>query len=154
MRSSWVCDGGPVTFGWRYEFREREWSDVRTFLSEVTWRDNEGDYLFDIIDSVFAAHADKALAVTTSMHDLVIAPRPAADPPLDVVLVAAPGSVRGHADGTVRIDHIAVNGANTEIERPAEEAVALFWKFLEIEFGIVRLDGNRRTSETKAKPRS
>lgn len=125
-----------MAFGWRYEFRERDWHSVRARLGEVNWPEGEADYLFEIIDSVLAAGADEALALTTSMHDLVVAARPVADPPLDVVIIAAPGSVRTHPRGTVRIDHVAVNGSNTEIERPVEEAVALFWRFMRVEFGI------------------
>lgn len=51
-----------------------------------------GGYLLDIIDSVVERGAQDVLALTTSMHDLVVAPAPADDPPLDVVIVAAPGS--------------------------------------------------------------
>ena len=127
-----------MAFGWRYEFRERSWTEVRQFLSEVDWKDDRGSYLFAIIDSVLEHGADGTLALTTSMHDLVVAARPVGKPPCDVVLVAAPGSLRGHPDGTVRIDYIAVNGSNTEIVRPEAEAVALFWKFLSVEFGIDR----------------
>lgn len=127
-----------MTFGWQYEFRERSWLDVRQFLSEVEGLDANGRYLFDIIDSVVEHGADELLAVTTSMHDLVVTAKPCGEPPFDVVLVAAPGSLRSHSDGTVRIDHVAVNGANTEIERPENDAVPLFWKFLKVEFGIER----------------
>ena len=78
------------------------------------------------------------------MHDLVVTPKPVSDPLVDVVLVAALDSLRRHATGTVRIDHIAVNGADTEIERPAAEAMRLFWRFLAVDFGIV---GSNDTSK-------
>ncbi len=125
-------------FGWRYRFVAYAWPDVRQRLEAVAWTDNEAGYLFDVIDSVLEYGAEDLLALTTSMHDLVVAPHPLPEPPIDVVLVAAPNSLRHHPRGTVRIDHIGVHGENTEIIRPASEAVALFWRFLQIEFGIAR----------------
>ena len=140
-----MCDRSSVAHGWRYEIIERDWSEVRATLEVVDWHDDDGQYLLDVIDSVLEVGADEVLALSTSMHDLMVAPRPVSSPPLDVVVVAAPGSGRSHAAGTVRIDHIAVNGPNTEIERPADQAVPLFWRVLWEEFGItaVRPDRNR-----------
>lgn len=125
-------------FGWQHPFRERTWADVRSFLNEVSWLGDEGRYLLDIVDSVVSSGADEVLAVTTSMHDLVVTPRPPPEPPLDVLIVCAPGSLRTHPAGTVRIEHLSVNGRSTEIERPAGEAVRLFWRFLQVEFGLQR----------------
>ncbi len=125
-----------MTFGWRHEFRERSWDDVRVMLERVNWRDGEGGYLLEIVESVVDAGADRLLAVTTSMHDVVVAAKPISAPPLDVVVVAAPGSLRRHAKSTVRIDHIAVNGPDTEITRPVADAVPLFWRFIRVEFGL------------------
>lgn len=125
-----------MALGWRNQFIERPWSEVRSFLDDVEGFPERGSYLFTIIDSVLDTGADELLAVTTSMHDLVIATRPVDEPPLDVVIVAAPGSLRSHPDHTVRIDHIAVNGKNTEIVRHEDEALPLFWLFLRTEFGI------------------
>ena len=129
-----------MTFGWRYEFRERQWRDVRRLLCEVDGMADRGGYLLSIIDSVLEHGADEMLALTTSMHDLVIALRPVDDPPLDVILVAAPGSLRSHPYGTVRIDYIAVNGENTQIVRPTDEALPLFWRFVRTEFGLTTMN--------------
>lgn len=63
------------------------------------------DYPLQIVDSVLTHGADEVLAVVTSMHDLLIAPLPVGDPPLDVVAVRAPGSLRSHDPGTVLIKH-------------------------------------------------
>jgi hypothetical protein len=90
----------------------------------------------EIVDSVLSHRADQYLAVTTSMHDLIIALKPVGDPPMDVIAVRAPGSLRHHPPGTVVIEHLSVLGAHTRIERPEQEAVALFWRFVESEFGI------------------
>lgn len=125
-------------FGWHSAFIEQEWADVRSFIAGLAWENHEGDYLLDIIDSVVAAGADQVLSLTTSMHDLVVTPKPPTEPPLDVVIVCAPSSMRSHVSGTVRIEHLSVMGKNTEVVRPVDEAVALFWRFVEIEFGVRR----------------
>ena len=122
-------------FGWRQGFIERDWSDVRAFLSRVDWGDHVA-YPIAIVDAVIEHRADALLAVTTSMHDLIITPMPVADPPMDVVAVRAPGSLRHHPPGTVLIEHLSVQGTNTEVERPVSEALPLFWRFIQTEFGI------------------
>lgn len=95
-----------------------------------------GQYLLAIIDSVLASGAADLLGVTTMMHDLVVVNRPAPDPPMDVIIVRAPGSLFAPANGFVRIDHVTVSGRDTRIDRPEAEAVRLFWRFVEEEFGI------------------
>lgn len=131
-------------FGWRYAFVESDWATTRDWLAAIEWADGEGAYLTEIIDSVIEHGANDVLALTTSMHDLVIAPKPADDPPLDVVVVRAPSSMRTHPTGTVVIEHLAVSGKNTSSERPAAEALPLFWRYIETEFGI---KPNRPASE-------
>jgi len=121
--------------GWRSAFIERTWSEVRAFLDAVNW-DQRPDYLFEIIDSVVATGASRLLAVTTSMHDLVITLKPVADPPNDVVVVRAPGSLRAAMQGGIRIEHLSVSGDDTALERPVDEALQLFWQFIDAEFGI------------------
>jgi hypothetical protein len=122
--------------GWQHDFTERSWADVREFLEGVNWSGAEARYMFDIIDSVFAVGADALLAVSTSMHDLLVVPRPVPLVPYDVIFVRAPGSISSHPDGTVKIEFCTANGHRTEIVRPAIEAVPLFWRFLNVEFGI------------------
>ncbi|MEA2901625.1 MAG: hypothetical protein QOH36_1512 [Actinomycetota bacterium] len=124
-------------FGWRHTFIEKDWADVRGFLAGVSARDGF-EYLLEIIDSVVSSGADDVLAITTSMHDLVVALKPVAEPPLDVLIVCAPGSMRSHPDGTVRIEHLSTLGRDTKIVRPSQEAVRLFWRFLDVEFGLHR----------------
>lgn len=123
-------------FGWRYPLVDRGWPDVRSLLAAVEWRRGGDDYPLQIADFVLAHGADEVLAVATSIHDLIVVPKPVGDPPLDAVAVRVPGSLRSHRRGTVLIEHLAGTGRNTEIERPADEAVALFWRFMEVEFGI------------------
>jgi hypothetical protein len=125
-----------VGFGWNYPFGERGWADVHESLSGVRWRTDDDKYPLAIIDSVLRCGADEVLAIRTSMHDLVVAPRPATDPPMDVVIVCAPGSMRKHPPNTIRVDLQTVVGKHTEIVRPTSEAVALFWRTVETAFGV------------------
>ena len=123
---------------------EREWSDVRASLASVEWGDQQ-PYPVTIVDSVVAHGADQVLALTTSMNDLIVAPSPVAGPPIDVVAVRAPGSWRRHAPGTILIEYLSTMGRNTEIERPENEALPLFWRFMETEFGIHTLGLDQRS---------
>ena len=122
--------------GWYHSIGERAWQDVRDFLTKGDRPDKAGSYLIDIVDSVLATGADQLLAVTTSALDVVTVPLPVAEPPFDVLIVCAAWSPRAHPPGTVRILHSTVSGNDTDIVRPASEAVPLFWRFLDIEFGI------------------
>lgn len=110
-------------------------------LARVKWG-SVTPYPLHIVNSVLDLGAGDLLAVTTSMHDLIVAPTPVGDPPHDVVAVRAPGSLRRHPTGTVLIEHLAVSGKDTSIERPAEEAIPLFWRFIREEFGVVATAGS------------
>jgi hypothetical protein len=123
-------------FGWNYPFAERAWADVREFLSAVDWRSEDDKYQLAIIDSVLRFGADGVLAVATSMHDLVVAPRPATGPPTDVVIVCGPGSLRKHPENTIRVDFQTVGGGQTEIVRPSSDALPLFWRTVDTAFGV------------------
>lgn len=48
----------------------------------------------------------------------------------------APGSIRPPPDGLVRVEHYTHTNRNDEIERPADEAVRLFWRFVREKFGL------------------
>jgi hypothetical protein len=93
-------------------------------------------YLVEIVDSVIEGDRESRLAASTSMHDLWVAAVPVQEPPLDVIVVRAPGSLYEPAAGNVLIDHLAVTGRNDRIERPAAEAVPLFWRFVIEKFGV------------------
>ena len=71
------------------------------------------------------------------MHDLWVASSPIQDPPLDVIVVRAPGSLYEPSAGNVLIEHLSVTGRNDRIERPAIDAVPLFWRFAIEKFGTV-----------------
>jgi hypothetical protein len=55
---------------------------------------------------------------------------------MDVVIVRAPGSMHSPTRGSVLIEYLSPLGPSTSIERPAIEAVPLFWRFVREEFGL------------------
>ncbi|MFC0033461.1 hypothetical protein ACFFMM_28455 [Micromonospora chaiyaphumensis] len=105
------------------EFREQPWPAIAARLHGVL--DDSATYepVLDIVDSVIAFEAEALLAGTTSMFDLVVTPKPITPPPVDVVVVRS-------LYGRITIEHISHTGRNDRIERPAQEGVALFWRFM------------------------
>jgi hypothetical protein len=89
-----------------------------------------------IVRSVRESDAESALAAHTSMHDLIVAARPVPEPPYDCVFVCAPGSLSTPSEGCVLIIHRTVTGRDDRVERPIEEAVPLFWRFMIEKFGV------------------
>jgi hypothetical protein len=91
----------------------------------------------DIVDSVIECGRTNRLAAVTAMHDLVVAVRPVPeDVAIDVVLVRSPSSHIPVEPGAVLIQHRSTTGFDDEITRPADEAVALFWRFMIEKFGV------------------
>ena len=117
------------------EFKPRDWADIRSFLAGMAAQHAKFGYLVDIVDSVVDGGRASVLCATTSMHDLIVATVPLPEPPFDVIAVRAPGSLYPPADGNVVIQHLSPTGRNDRIERPAAEAVALFWRFAIEKFG-------------------
>jgi hypothetical protein len=118
-------------------FTPRPWWEVRDFLAPLAARDERFTYLVDIVDSVMASDQSAELCATTSMHDLIVARVPLPTPPFDVIAVRAPGSLHAPSTGNTRIEHLSLTGRNDRIERPAAEAVPLFWRFVIEKFGVV-----------------
>jgi hypothetical protein len=116
------------------EFWERDYREVRDWLATV-FTDDRGRYLLDILDSIIGHGADRYIALTTSMHDLLFALRPAI-PPVDIIAVRAPGSMRPPSDRHIRIEHVDHLRHITVVERHETEALAVFWRFMRTEFGI------------------
>jgi len=96
----------------------------------------EFGYLAEVAASVIETESTELLAGLTSVHDIIVTSTPVPDAPLDVVAVRAPGSLRAPQMGKVLIEHLAVSGHNDRIERPAMDAVPLFWRFILEKFGI------------------
>jgi hypothetical protein len=84
-------------------------------------------FVVDVINSVMDCGAHELLAGSTSMHDLMVVPRPVSPHIRDMIVVRAPGSLRPAATaGHTRIEHLSSTGYNDSIERPPSEAVPLF----------------------------
>ena len=122
--------------GWQHEFRERSWTELLNLHAPIWAKASEGQYLVEIIESVIASGRSDDLPVTSSMLDLVVVGRPVPEPPMDVLVVRAPGSLHPPTRGCVLIEYEAVSGINTRIERPATDAVPVFWRFVAEKFGV------------------
>ncbi len=96
----------------------------------------EFGYLVEVVASVIETESTEVLAGLTSMHDIIVTSTPIPDAPLDVVAVRAPGFLQPPETGQVLVEHLAVSGHNDRIQRPATEAVPLFWRFIIEKFGI------------------
>jgi hypothetical protein len=125
-----------MTTGAMHPFEARPWPEVRERMESMSRIHPEFQHMTDIVDSVIAAGLTDRLAATTSMHDLLVARMPIADPPYDLIHVAAPGSRRPPKSGEVIIEHRAASADNDRIARPVSEAVRLFWRFVIEKYGI------------------
>ena len=100
-------------------------------------RHDDFQYLVDIAASVIESGSEDDLAACMSMHDIVVTSRPVGEPPIEVVCIRAPGSVRREPrPGHVRVEHHSLSGRDDHLERPADEAVPLFWRFMIEKFGV------------------
>jgi hypothetical protein len=124
------------THGWPLTFRPRSWEDIASFFDGIAERDPSFAYMVAVARSVLDSGAAQSLAGTTSMHDLVVTSTPVSEPPLDVVIVRAPGSLHLPTPGHVLIEQQSLTGHDDRIERPATEAVPLFWRFMIEKFGV------------------
>jgi hypothetical protein len=87
--------------------------------------------MLDLAKSISNEGASEQLGAHTSMHDLVVTALPASDGYVD--------HVRVHLDldhGLVRIEHVASAGGQDTIERPSNEILPLFWRFMIEKFGV------------------
>ncbi|MFC8044474.1 hypothetical protein [Nocardia sp. NPDC057353] len=80
---------------------------------------------------------DQDLAVTMSMHDLIVTARPVSEAPIEEVVVRAPGSLVPVADGTVVIERFS-DVHPGQVIGPVDAAVPLFWQSVATVFGITR----------------
>lgn len=123
--------------GWQYRFTGRPWSELGGRYDELTVAHPQFSYLAEVVRSIRDSEAAGDLVGTTSMHDLVIASAPPSEPPLEVIVVRAPSSLRPPKDKHVIVEHRSLTGHDDHIERPANEAVPLFWRFVIEKFGIL-----------------
>ena len=124
------------THGWPHAFGQQPWEEIASFLGGMADRDESFAYMAAVVQSVLDSEMAQSLAGTTSMHDLVVTTTPVAEPPFDVVIVRAPGSMHSPSSGHVLIEQQSLTGHDDRIERPATEAVPLFWRFMIEKFGV------------------
>jgi hypothetical protein len=121
------------TLGFPHDFRPTPWDD----LVEECEQRPPAHYLRPILTSVRDSSVRAHLAGALWMNDLAVVAAPVGEPPMDVVVVSATGSLRPPGTrGLVRIEHRTVTGRNDTIERPPEDAAALFWRFVIEKFGV------------------
>ena len=112
---------------------EHSWTEVRDWIAEVFGDSNPA--ALAVLDFGIDAGLDRYLGLTTFMHDLVFMARPALSQD-GAVIVRSPGSHRAARLGWVRIETSNSLKKNTVIERPTDEAVPLFLRFVRETFGI------------------
>jgi len=122
-------------------FQVWPWAELADKFRDAAGRYPDCQHMVDVVDSVIAAGAQDRLAGSSSGHisivDLLVVPRPVPEPPYDVVAVRSPQSFHNEsAPGRVVIEHLTCSGHNERIERPASEAVPLFWRFMREKYGI------------------
>ncbi|MEV4598531.1 hypothetical protein AB0K15_14095 [Amycolatopsis sp. NPDC049253] len=125
-----------------YPFREVPWPRIAEKFRAMADLHPQFAHMADIADSVLACDGASRLAGLTSMHDLIVTPRPVPDrPPVEVVVVRSPLSGHVGADG-VFIEHRSYTGFDDRIYRPSSRAVPLFWRFMIEKFAVapVRAD--------------
>lgn len=119
-----------------------EWNEARECLTEMG---PDFAYEVEIIDSITASGVSDQLVFKTSMHDLWIAQAPVRPGPTEFIQIHAPSSLLRSQSGRVVIEHRSFGGNDDRIERPASEAVPLFWRFSAEKFGVVAV----RSDSTK-----
>lgn len=119
-----------------YPLSPQPWDEIRAFFDDVALKAAGSAHMTSIPRSVLDEGGTQWLAGATSMHDLIVGLIPISDVPGPVIVVRAPGSVSAPAVGQVRIEYLPVAGRATRIDRPVEETVPLFWRFVHEEFGV------------------
>ncbi len=104
--------------GWTGTFHDVPWTEIARRCRVMSDRHPEFQHLTDIADSVLACDADKHLAGLTSMHDLVVTTRPIPEPPIEEVIVRAPGSLVPVQEGTVLIECLPNTSPDDQVVRP------------------------------------
>jgi len=120
----------------RPSFTVLPWPDAAALMRRTADEHPSHRHMADIVDSVIASRSTDLLAASTSMHDLIVVPVPVTEPVYESVIVRAPSSLDPPRQRHVLIEHLASNGRNERIERPVEEAVPLFWRFMADKYGI------------------
>ena len=108
----------------RYGFGLETWPEIVEVYARGSRAGHPvGRVATEIVESIVAEGASTKLVGSTTMDGLVIRPTPIPEPPYDVVQIAV-------HDQVVVITHLSRTGNDDRIERPTEQAVRLFWRFM------------------------
>jgi hypothetical protein len=110
--------------------------EIQGFLRGMADKAPQFEHMVAVAESVIRSSSTDVLAGTTSMHDILVVPRPVPEPPYDVIAVRSPSSLRRPAEGMVRIEHLSLSGRDDVIDRPVADAVRLFWRFVLEKYGV------------------
>lgn len=86
----------------------------------------------EVVRSITRSPARTELRYTTSMWTLLVSPEPGTPAPVDAVHIRETED----RDGTIVIEHLPLVGIADRIERPAADAVPVFWRFMKEKYGI------------------
>jgi hypothetical protein len=115
------------------DFPVRPWPDIVQFYRGIA--DGGGRWvspMLMIAQSVVDEGATERLLAHTSMHDLVVTTPPRrAQVKTDYVRV----ELLPHESG-VRIWHRPLVGLSDDLQRPVDDAVPLFWRFMIEKYGV------------------
>ncbi|MGW4121260.1 hypothetical protein [Nocardia sp. NPDC004711] len=123
---------------WTGEFHDVPWAEVAGRYRVMSERYPDFQHMTDVVDSVLLSGCDQQLAGQTSMHDLIVTTRPISKPPIEEVVVRAPGGVVPLGSGLVVVECLSDTGHANRLVAPVGEAVPLFWRFIEDCFDVTR----------------
>jgi hypothetical protein len=119
------------------EFHVMTWTEIGARADEIAALGPQFRYLTDLVASIRRSGVDDQLAASYSMMDLRVTDAPVHEPPVEYILVRAPNSTPSPPPGMIRIEHQTSSGRNDAIDRPYDETVPLFWRFIREKFGVV-----------------
>ena len=124
------------TGGFPYAVKRQDWQSL---VEEYSTAPAAVAPVAQIVESVATSGQTEDLVFATSMWDLIVTPSPIGDPPVDVVAVRGATGTASVAPDRIVVEHLPLVGIADRIERPAAEAVPLFWRFMIEKYGIAPL---------------
>jgi hypothetical protein len=121
------------TGGWPYVVTGTDWHGL---ASEYSTAPSFVAPIAEIVTSVLSSGRSDDLLFATSMWDLIVTPSPVGEPPVDVVAVRGAVGLGHIRKDRIVVEHIPLGGGADRIERPVDEAVRLFWRFMIEKYGM------------------
>jgi hypothetical protein len=121
------------TGGWPHVVRGSDW---HALVDEYATAPLVVAPVAQVVASVASSGRSDDLLFATSMWDLIVTPSPDGESPVDVVAVRGAMGLAHVPEGRIVVEHMPLVGGADRIERPAEEAVPLFWRFIIEKYGI------------------